>query len=395
MTRKSPGRHPTRDAPARDDTERQLQALLDRQARAACEDAVRSGGEISAERVDALARLARLVDLRGASRPPPARPRWPVLVALGLTFLIVGLLLSIRVAKTEVELELALSEVGFSLPAQQQLTEAMKLSALGVSGLRQIEVPRTRERDAMRVPPADGGPVSLRLSVGGQGESRGTLGLETPILPAATRVRVRHTGLPREYRLSLAGTKLEMRAPVTGRVRLEISGGGSELLDFPAPKAFLMQSDAGGVELDLTFAEGAGGALSPQLAASNLSFSRINEDRDDDRTRVYRVSTILSGTVYFQALNGQELKVRPGEVVQFESALGEIRTLRLEDNHIDLKYHGGVRGMSAGSGENRRSLMPTWLEWLRARHGLSLFWGTALYLFGLIAGVLRWLGKPA
>jgi hypothetical protein len=34
--------------------------------------------------------------------------------------------------------------------------------------------------------------------------------------------------------------------------------------------------------------------------------------------------------------------------------------------------------------------MPTWLEWLRARHGLSLLWGTALYLFGLAVGVLRW-----
>jgi hypothetical protein len=395
MTRKSPGRHPTGDAPAPDDTDRQLRALLERQARAACEDAVRSGGEISAERVDALARLARLVDLQRAAQPPPARPRWPVLIALGLTFLIVGLLLSIRVSETEVELDLALSEVGFSLPAQQQLAGAMKLSSLGVSGLRLIEVPRTRDRDAMRVPPADGGPVSLRLSIVGEGEPRGTLGLETPILPAGTRVRVRHTGLPREYRLSLAGAELEMRAPATGRVRLELSGGGSEPLDFTAPKAFLLQSGTGEVDVDLTFAEAAGGALSPQLAASNLSFSRINEDRDDDRTRVYRVSTILTGTVYFQALDGQELKVRPGEVVQFERTQGEIRTLRLEDDHIDLKYHGRVCGMTVGSGENRRSLMPTWLEWLRARHGLSLFWGTALYLFGLIAGVLRWLGRPA
>jgi hypothetical protein len=36
--------------------------------------------------------------------------------------------------------------------------------------------------------------------------------------------------------------------------------------------------------------------------------------------------------------------------------------------------------------------MPTYLEWLRARHGLSLLWGTTLYLFGVIVGALRWWG---
>jgi hypothetical protein len=35
--------------------------------------------------------------------------------------------------------------------------------------------------------------------------------------------------------------------------------------------------------------------------------------------------------------------------------------------------------------------MPTWLDWLKARRGLYLLWGTAIYVFGLIAGVLRWL----
>ena len=36
--------------------------------------------------------------------------------------------------------------------------------------------------------------------------------------------------------------------------------------------------------------------------------------------------------------------------------------------------------------------MPTYLAWLKARHGLYLLWGTTLYLFGLIASLLRWWG---
>ena len=77
-------------------------------------------------------------------------------------------------------------------------------------------------------------------------------------------------------------------------------------------------------------------------------------------------------------------------VLEFDEIEGEIRMLRLTDDHIALQLHARVRGMSTGSGDTDRSLMPTWLEWLYARHGMSLLWGTTLYVFGLIAGILRW-----
>lgn len=46
--------------------------------------------------------------------------------------------------------------------------------------------------------------------------------------------------------------------------------------------------------------------------------------------------------------------------------------------------------MTSGDGAERRSLMPTWLELLRAQHGLGLLWGSTLYLAGVAMGVLRW-----
>ena len=72
------------------------------------------------------------------------------------------------------------------------------------------------------------------------------------------------------------------------------------------------------------------------------------------------------------------------------AAAGRSRTLRLREDRIALRFHGHVRGMSTGSADSPRSLMPTYLEWIRARHGVELLWGTTLYLFGLIAGALRW-----
>jgi len=109
---------------------------------------------------------------------------------------------------------------------------------------------------------------------------------------------------------------------------------------------------------------------------------------------VREVSTILSGSIYLEELNGQELKLRSGEAIRFEGSRGEIDVLDFKDDQIVVQFHGSVKGMTAGSSEVGRSLMPTWLEWLKARRGLYLLWGTAIYLYGLVVGAMRWLRAP-
>jgi hypothetical protein len=102
------------------------------------------------------------------------------------------------------------------------------------------------------------------------------------------------------------------------------------------------------------------------------------------------VSAIQSGTLYLESLNGSEYRLRSGQVLEFDEFEGQIRSLQLADNLITMQVHGRVRGMRTGVGSSERSLMPTVLEWLSARHGLSLLWGATLYLFGILAGVIRW-----
>jgi len=368
----------------------QLRDFLRQQVQAASDEAIRSGGQVSAEEVETLGRLARLVDIYQAAQPPPTRQRWPIIVVLGGTLLLVSALLFARVAETEIELELALSEVSFVLPIQQVLTETMELSTLGVSGLRKIEMPRARNREAQTLESFNG----VRLSVASEGKRQGSINLASSMLPAETHVWMRRTELPHLYRLSLRGTDSELQADVNGPVQVGFSGGGIEQLDFVTPQAVIFQAGADEIDLDLAFLDLAKSRFSSQLSANDLSLVHIDEFLEKNHSLVRRVSTILSGAIYFVSLNDQERKLRPGEIIQFERSQGEFRTLRLQDNHIELKFHGRVRGLSAGLDENRRNLMPTWLEWMRARHSLSLLWGTALYLFGLIAGALRWLGRP-
>ncbi len=367
----------------------QLRDLLHQQAKAVSDEAVQAGKPVSAEQVDALRRLAQLVEICDAVQPPP-RKLLPIIAGLGVTLLIVSILLIARVSETEIELDLTVSEVSFVSPKLQVLTDVMKLSALGVSGLQEIQLPRSRGRAAQRLDASEGAGSAVHLSTPTEGEGQGTITLATLMLPAQTRVWVRATGVPQQYLLSLRGDGLEIPVHVNGSIPLALPGTTASQLDFKSPKSVLLRPGSNVVDLSLVFLSSAQGAFSPQFSANELALFRIDEFPGADRTVIRHVSTVLSGTLYLEALNGQEQVLRPGEGIRFEDSEGEIRVLQLLDDHIALKFHGRVRGMSTGSIENRRNLMPTYLEWLSARHGFSLLWGTALYLFGLFLTVLRW-----
>lgn len=370
----------------------ELRDLLAQQVQAVTDQAVRSGGQVPADQLDALSRLARLVDLYQSAQPPPPRNRWPVVVALGITLLIVSCLLFAHVRETEIEADLSLSEVSFVLPTQQVLTEAMDLTIMGVSGVSEIELPQAAQPLAQETLSSDVRDKGIRLEVASDAKNHGAIALAPLALPAETSVWLRHSGQPRQYRLSLKGTNSEIRADINGLVKVALSGGSSAQLDFTTPDVAVMQSGENEVDLDLTLLDPASN-FSSQLAASDLSFFHVDEFRDPNSTLVRRVSTILSGTLNFESLNGLERKIRPGEMIQFEKSQLEIRTLRLREDQIELKFHGRVSGLNVGSGNDRRSIMPTWLEWLRARHSLSLLWGTAIYLFSLAVGALQWWRK--
>lgn len=379
---------------ARENAGDKLRDLLRRQTQAVTDEALRSGGQVAPEKLESLASLARLVELRQAAEPPVKRRRWPVILVFAGTLLIFSVLFFARLTETEVELDLALSELGFTLPRQQVLADSMNLSALGVSGMQEVQLPRADSQEDETLRESDGPTTSLRLSSVTDSTRQGSISLATLAFPTETQVWVRHNGLPHEYRLSLKAPSVKLQADVHGPLQVALAGRGIEQRDFETPRAVHMQSGPDEVDLDLTLPETVKGSFSSQLSASDLSLFHIDEFQNAGQTLVRQLSTVLSGTIYFSALNDQQRQLRPGEAIRFEKSEGEFRTIRLQDDRIDVKFHGRVRGMTIGTGGNSRSLMPTWLDWLRARHGLSLLWGSAIYLFGLIVGLLRWWGKP-
>lgn len=367
----------------------QLRKLLSQQVDAVSEEAVRSGAAVDPEQLEALTRLSHLVDLNQSVRTTPLRKRlfWAGAVT-AITLAIASLLLFVHVKETELEGDFALSEVSFVLPTEQVLTEAMDLSTLGVSGLKEIKLPRAAERISQTLSSSEGSQSAVRLSVAANGKRQGTITLAPLKLPAKTHVWV-SSGLPRQYRVSLKGTNAELNADVNGPTEIAFSGGGSAQLDFETPDVAVMKSGENEVDLDLTFPEAGNKNLSSQLSATELSFFHVKEFRDPAGTVVRPLSTIISGTLNFEDLNGLERKIRPGEMIQFEQSRLDIRTLRLQGDHIEMKFHGRVRDMTVGWGDNRRTIMPTLFEWIQSRNSIWLLWGSVASLFTLIAGALH------
>jgi hypothetical protein len=359
------------------------------------QQATSNGGEVSAEQVDALGRLARLAEICDAVKPPPARKRWPVIGLFGLTLVGVSILF-LTVPETEIEVDVKVSEVGFALTGSQALAEAMGLATVGASGLQEVRLPRMPSRSAEAT--SDGWNSTIQLSVAGAGARRGTLTLAKLALPAETRVWLRTTEVPNQYRLSFKGPRLALDLPVRidvhGPVRLAGPGGPGETLDFVSPRPITLQAGPDQVDLDLTFAGNVPGAFLPQLRVRDLSLFQVEGYMEPGSPGVRRLSTVLGGSLYLESLNGTERRLRAGEGLRFERSEGEIRTLRLAGDHIALDFRGRVRGMATGSDDNPRSLMPTILEWLRARQGLALLWGTALYVVGVVMTAVRWWRNP-
>jgi hypothetical protein len=286
-------------------------------------------------------------------------------------------------------MDLHVDQLTFGLSRRQVLSEPLQLSSLGLTGISQVELPRAGNADARTLLTGRDFDSSIALTALPTGE----LSLPELVLPEHSRIVVERSEVPLQYRFVLPAANGGFSAEVNGPVRISSIAGGQHPIDFPGPRSIVFKPQTQQADLDLTFLKLPQKLSRLPLAVQDLSLIRIDDRRGIDGLPARRVSTILSGSLYFEDLNGKTLSLRPGELIELDASQGQIESLQLKDD-IAIQFRGHVRGIVSGPADIRRSLMPNWLEWLKARQGLSLLWGSAIYVFGLIAGVLRWLRTP-
>jgi hypothetical protein len=369
-----------------------LESVLAARIEAVAKRVRESGGDIPQDEIDRLERLAKLVAVQRETAPRRSPGPWPLAMLALATLLVVSTLLFVHVRSTEIELDVKATDVGFSLPSQQVLLESVRLASLGASGLAAVELPAPL--DQLLQPEGTDDGAAVRLTAVETAGRVGSISIGALVPARDTDVWLRRGDTANEYRLSLRNPQLAIQVDVVGPVQVSLAGAPPKVHDFVSPRAIVLRTADSIVDVDFVLLDLARPGVTPQVPVRRLAFSRVDEFADKGVSIVRRLSTIVSGTLYMESLNGDTRQLRSGEPLRFDESNGEIRTVRLEPDHLSLSFHGWVRGMQTGSEETPRSLMPTWLEWLRARHGLTLLWGTTAYVFGLATAVVRWFKVP-
>jgi hypothetical protein len=370
--------------------ENQLREMIRVRAEALQTEAIHSNGEVSSEKLESLRRLSGLVEIGNASQPKASRQRLSLIIIFVITFLTLSILLFGHRDSAEIELDAEVDQLSFVVPAQQLISESLPLSALGASGLSQIQLPRARDEDSRTLSAPQSSGLDILLAAIKDDHPGGEISFPDLVLSAKTHVWLEKTMLPLQYRLTLEGSGLNLAANVNGTVQLSVAGPGPQRLIFLSPKPIVFEAKPGPVNFDLTLTSLPHSISAVPITTEDLSLLRIEDRKGPGSEPVRLVSSILSGTIYFDELNGEEVKLRPRQTIRLGQSEGEIQFLQLKDDRLIVQFHGRVHGLQTGSEGTAKNLMPTWLEWLKARRGLYLFWGTGIYLFGLIAGFLRW-----
>ena len=308
-----------------------------------------------------------------------------------MTLVVASVLLFTRVPTTTIEFGGSFTGLGFVSAVEQPLNRPLDVTAIGVAGLKGAQLPE-------EVAQQEGGMPAIRIAVDSTKDGkRGSIVVDRIVVPAGTHVWLSRTDLPRQYRLSLRSTApvpVTVHADVMGTLAIAPANAPPTTTTLRAPRPVDFTGTTSALDLDLTLASVAQAPRWQQIEARDLQLYRVENDQDADRPLVRPVSTVLSGSVFFESVGGTERKLRPGEMLRFGGASGTFLTLDLRDDGIAATFQGDVRELRTGAGEHPRSLMPTLLDWLRQRQGLSLLWGTALYLFGVVTTFRKWWRKP-
>jgi hypothetical protein len=297
------------------------------------------------------------------------------LVVIGLLALFLHLA---HLSSTEIRMELSVSELNFTLPQQQVVTNIVKLSSIGASGLENVQVliGGGGERSSSAV----------LLSVDTINGHSGSITMDALSLPAGMRIGIRNTDVSGEYRFFLQGKAFNLPLQVNGSVKMIAPPNPPVALNYTSPGLITLQAAKDGVDLDLNFQSSANRIFPGQITADSISLLRIDEHHDDESSTVRTVSTILSGTLHFESLSGKKQILVAGQQIQLKNSRGTINKLELFDDHIAVNFVGTVSGMSAGGTNNRTSLMPTYLQWLKSRVSLSLLAVVLLIVLALTLG---------
>ncbi len=231
---------------------KQLRELLHRKVTETRAAAVRSEGKVSAEQLDDLERLARLVGIGDDAKPASLLERWPLVAAFVVTLGLVSVLVFVPMLTTEIELELKAEEVGFDLSTGQTLTTGLKVTAIGASGLSGVHLPRGKNRSGKRIPASDEDWTQVRVEIPEAVDDPNGITLAPLDASAGSRVWLRSTDNPGNYDLSVRNDKIDVTVNLSGWLTVKPYRAKVFDRDFGRGRQMNFQSGTGVMDLTVT-----------------------------------------------------------------------------------------------------------------------------------------------
>jgi hypothetical protein len=320
-----------------------------------------------------------------------------MLAAIAGAALIVFLMIWFHVDRTVVELDLRTREVVVTPRLDTSLMESLDVAQVEVAGgdVRLTLPPQSNNFFGRRVQVAQ--PVTITSA------DATPLTVNDVAVSAMTSIRLGSVGsdVTLEFTPS-AGTSTVVR--VAGS-RIKVSGlpnsPGQTTVGVDGGKGPNSLSIASGAPFTLTLrpARGDRFTLLPNMALAALGLTATVGQTGSKTT----ASVIESGAMYFEGLNDRRREIRPGELLRLDAgpdayapAIEFSHRLTTEvngpDNLYSVRFHGTVTALKTG--EQEKSLLPTWLEWLQAQQSAVLFWGAVAYVTGLAFAFRRWVTEP-
>lgn len=342
-----------------------------------------ASGVISKEDFDALDRLEKLA---GGGRS--WSQWWVPACAFLLPLAVVTFLILAEQRETQIDLDAKVSAFSASWQDKQPLFDGSLLKAFNASGLEGIDNLSAGDGDC-----------SVDLKPGLKPRSEDAINLQLLEVPKGWRVHLEHLESAIEVTLSKPSAsaasereEIPVTISVSGAATSETRCGGvRNLREFkPGDLSSLNLRLGPRTNLSLTPVDN-----HPLGFARHVAVEQVTLLAEDvffgDAPRDRPLSSVLSGALYWNALDGKQMTLRPSEALSFGESKGTLRSVTLVPGGIQLELSATVKGMKTGDDPNSRSLMPTYLQWIAARQELWLWWGSAVSVFAVVMSVLRWL----
>ena len=331
--------------------------------------------------------LARYSGVGSAKDKASLKHKWSIFFVFLTTLGIISFLIFAKIPETNVEIALNVAEVSWTTRVPQLQLEGLQLISIGASNVKHVNGYLSQPGNLPIELVTSEHPSAFRLAVA---TTDSMIAFGPMIVPAGSKLHLRSSSSGSNFNLSLLGKDIAVPINIRGRISVLSKEGKATVNTHDAPRICELVPWGEDISLELEKEPGVTWRFNNQLEIDDLSTTTVDEHISPTLSVVREQSTIRSGTIYFIDFLGLKYGLRPREVLLLEGVRGELATIALTDSGIALHFRGNVEDITVGWGERPRSLMPSWLEYLKSNHGLSLLWSAVIYVFGIAAGIYRW-----